>query len=436
VRSYTNTGVVHIIAISGMHLALIYGILVLITSPLKKIKTLKTFRILIIIAGLWIFSIMAGAQASVLRSALMFTCIAVAELAERKTSVYNSLAVSALILLCYNPFWIWDLGFQLSFAAVLGILVFYKSIYNWISFQNRLVDTIWKTLAVSIAAQILTTPISLYYFHQFPVLFLFTNLLAVPLSTLILLGLIFLCFFSWWFALAKISGLFCSLLITWMNSYIENLEKIPFALWSGFSLSLFQAWLLLFIMFSMAWFLWENYKPSIYTCLVCSLIFISIRSASFYKTGTQRKIIVYNSSGRVLIDCVKGRQVFTISNNSFIKNEIDFVSGPARILYRLIPDAKKKFITRDLEFMNKKILILDKAIHIPTGMARARIDILIVAGNARINIQELIERLDIKLILIHNTVPEWKAKTVKKTCDALRIPRYDLVDKGAFVMKL
>src|SRR5439155_20596363 len=108
VQSYTNTGVVHIIAISGMHLALIYGMLLFITRPLKKIKPA---RVLVIIITLWFFSLMAGAQASVVRSALMFTCIALGDLLSRKPSAFNSLAFSAFILLCYDPFWLWDAGF-------------------------------------------------------------------------------------------------------------------------------------------------------------------------------------------------------------------------------------------------------------------------------------------------------------------------------------
>ncbi|HLO37374.1 MAG TPA: ComEC/Rec2 family competence protein, partial [Lacibacter sp.] len=117
VQLYTNTGVVHIIAISGMHLALIYGLLLLLTKPLRR-KHLQLSRVVLILAGLWLFTLLAGAQASVVRSAVMFTCIAIGEALSKKTSIYNTLVLSAFLLLVYNHFWLWDVGFQLSYAAV------------------------------------------------------------------------------------------------------------------------------------------------------------------------------------------------------------------------------------------------------------------------------------------------------------------------------
>src|SRR5262249_36907228 len=143
--------------------------------------------------GLWLFSLLAGAQASVLRSAVMFTCIVLGKNFSRSSSIYNTLAVSAFILLCYDPFWLWDVGFQLSYAAVLSIVIFVKPIYNWFYIRNKILDFIWKLNAVSIAAQLLTTPLSLYHFHQFPNYFLLSNFAVVPLSSIVVLGEIFLC---------------------------------------------------------------------------------------------------------------------------------------------------------------------------------------------------------------------------------------------------
>src|SRR5688572_23339996 len=131
VQSYTNTGVVHIIAISCLHLGLIYWLLAALTRPLQKKKRLKWLRPLLIIGGLWLFSLLAGAQPSVLRSALMFTCIVIGEGLTKKTSVFNTLAFSAFILLLIDPYWLWDVGFQLSYAAVLSIIIFFRPVYNW-----------------------------------------------------------------------------------------------------------------------------------------------------------------------------------------------------------------------------------------------------------------------------------------------------------------
>src|SRR5205814_10361966 len=153
---------------------------------------------------------------------------------------FNPLAFFAFVLLCINPYWLWDLGFQLSYAAVLSILIFFKPIYNWFYVKNKVLDFIWKLNAVSIAAQLLTTPFSIYHFHQFPNFFLLTNFIAVPLSSLIVLGEILLGVVSFIPVIATFIGKILSWLIWIMNSYIERIEILPFSLWDGLQISILQ----------------------------------------------------------------------------------------------------------------------------------------------------------------------------------------------------
>ncbi|MEP6596385.1 MAG: ComEC/Rec2 family competence protein, partial [Ginsengibacter sp.] len=196
VQAYSNTGVVHIIAISGLHLGLIYFMLLWIFNQIPFLKRSKILKAIFILLSLWLFALLTGASASVLRSAVMFSCIVAGESFGKKSSIYNSLAASAFLLLCYNPYFLWDVGFQLSYLAVVGIVIFQKHIYNWIYIKNKWIDKVWKLLAISLAAQVFTFPVCLYYFHQFPNLFLLSNLIAVPLSSLILFAEIFLVAFA------------------------------------------------------------------------------------------------------------------------------------------------------------------------------------------------------------------------------------------------
>ena len=138
VQSYSNTGVVHIIAISGMHLALIYWLINLLLKPIGKIKRGRWIKPVIAISTLWLFSLLTGAGASVLRAAVMFTFIVFADSLSKKSNIYNTLAASAFCLLCYNPYWLWDVGFQLSYAAVLSIVIFMQPIYSLFYFKNKL----------------------------------------------------------------------------------------------------------------------------------------------------------------------------------------------------------------------------------------------------------------------------------------------------------
>jgi len=437
VQSYTNTGVVHIIAISGMHLALIYGLLLLLTKPLRR-KHLRWIRIVLILSALWLFTLLAGAQASVVRSAVMFTCIALGEALSKRTSIYNTLALSAFILLAYNPFWLWDVGFQLSYAAVVSIVTFYKPVYNWFYLPNKTLDFLWKTMAISIAAQILTTPISLYHFHQFPVLFLLTNLFAVPVSSLILFGEIAICTFAWFHPFAKLLGVVTRFLIWCMNSYIERIETVSFSLWNGFSITIIQTGLMLIAATAICFWLMEKKKWMLWLSLACLLLFVGLRSLSFSEAYHQKKLIVYNVPKYAAIDLINGRK-FTFLGDSELLHD-DFVRNfhiqPSRVLHRLEQDLTLPVYCRDFEFCNKRIALVDSSEYFIPLQLKQPIDILILSKNPKVYISNLLKTFDVHQIVIDGSVPQWKAKLWKKDCDSLHIPCFDVGEKGAFVMNL
>ncbi|HEX8316355.1 MAG TPA: ComEC/Rec2 family competence protein, partial [Flavisolibacter sp.] len=280
VQAYSNTGVVHVIAISGLHLGLIYWLLLFLTKPLTRNKKGVLLRWLLIVASLWLFSILAGGQPSVLRSAVMFSAIATGELLLRRTNIFNTLAFSALVLLCINPFWLWDVGFQLSYSAVLSIVLFFQPVYHWAGFKNKALDFLWKLTAVTIAAQILTLPISIYHFHQVPLLFLFTNFIAVPLSSLILMGEIILCVLFFLPPLASVVGIVLKELIYWMNSYVEQLDSLSFAVWQHLSINIIQTFLLLVFAVGGCYWLMEKQRRFAWTALTSFALFILLRAFS------------------------------------------------------------------------------------------------------------------------------------------------------------
>ncbi len=181
ITAYTNTGVIHVIAISGLHLGLIYALLAYLLKSFQKKNYLSTYRSIFIAAFLWIFSILCGASPSVLRSALMFTCLLAGEALHKENHTANALAASAFLLLCFDPMLLWDIGFQLSYAAVGSLLIYNRWISRLYSSGNTFLSFAWNSVSTSISAQILTTPLILYHFHQFPVLFVLSNLIAVPL---------------------------------------------------------------------------------------------------------------------------------------------------------------------------------------------------------------------------------------------------------------
>ena len=434
VQAYSNTGVVHVIAISGLHLGLIYTLLLLLTNPLKRKKT-AWLRLIIILAALWLFSILAGAQPSVLRSAVMFSFIALGEVLDRRASVFNTLALSAFVLLCYNPYWLWDVGFQLSYAAVLSILIFFRPVYNWFYFENKMLDFIWKINAVTMAAQLLTLPVSIYHFHQLPTLFLFTNVVAVPLSSIILLAEILLCVLFFIEPVGEFLGSMIHWMIWCMNSYIERWDKVSFSVWSGLSVSILQTIFLTGFIIALCCWLMEMKKRLLQLVLICLFCFITFRSISFIEAGQQKKLIVYNVPKYQAIDLVDGRTCGFIGDTVLVNNELkNFHLQPSRITNRI--KNLRPVTLKNFSFYNSHVLIIDSTTGFRQSPGQINIDLLILSGNPRFYLSKFLKNFLVRQIVIDGSVPAWKSGLWKKDCDSLQIPCHDVSEEGAFVMNL
>src|SRR6186713_2491071 len=445
VQSYSNTGVVHVIAISGLHLGLIYWLLIILFKPLQKRKlnpiAIGWLRPIFILTGLWLFSLLAGAQPSVLRSAVMFTCIVLGDSFSRKSSIYNTLALSAVLLLCINPYWIWDVGFQLSYAAVLSIVIFMQPIYHWFYIKNKTLDFIWKLNAVTIAAQILTVPIGIYHFHQFPLNFLLTNFLAVPLSSFILLDEILLCIISFIPPLAAFIGQFISWLIWIMNSYIERIEMLPFSLWDGLQISILQTILLSGVAVGLGSWLMEKNKPALKYALAALFGFAVLRTVSFMQANNRQQLIVYNVPQKRAIDLINGRKYLFLGDSDLLADDFikNFHMKPSRILHRIEPAVNSENFWQQENLLicnNKKILAINETKYFFPLENKVPVDLLLVSGNPKLYFTQLTKTFSVKQVVFDSSCPFWKTNLWKKDCDSLHIPYHDVSEKGAFVMSL
>ncbi len=186
-RQFSTIGVSHVLALSGLHVGLIYSILIFILNlVLYRLKNKKIIILIIGVLSLWLFTLLTGASASVVRASLFFSLYALANLMGRKVKTFQILLSTAFIMLLFNPLWLFDIGFQLSFTAVLGIIFFTPLITSKISFKNKIIMWCVQLLAVSTAAQIGTLPLLLYYFGAFPVYFLLANFFVIPMITVLL----------------------------------------------------------------------------------------------------------------------------------------------------------------------------------------------------------------------------------------------------------
>ncbi|MFM7709681.1 MAG: ComEC/Rec2 family competence protein, partial [Ferruginibacter sp.] len=291
-QAYSQTGVIHIIAISGLHLGLIYIALNWLFCQLPFFRNSVIWRGLVVLLCLWIFSLLTGASASVLRSAVMFTCIVVGSMVQKKSSLPNMLAASAFLLLWYNPYLLWDVGFQLSYAALVGIVWLQNRLAGYLKSSNVLLNKAGEMASVTIAAQITTLPLCLYYFHQFPVYFLPVNLIVVPLSTALLFGEILILVttnvdpLNNWITWLVKTGL------QWMNAIVQWFADLPGGLITNIHFPFWSVCLVILMLIAVDWFL-EHRRPLWVIWL--AVVFGIFRLHDQWVIAQQRGVVLHQS---------------------------------------------------------------------------------------------------------------------------------------------
>ena len=432
VQAYSNTGVVHIIAISGMHLGLIYVMLVWMFARIPLINKSKITQVVLILSCLWLFSILTGAAASVVRSAVMFTFIAIGKGFSKRSSIYNSLAASAFVMLCYNPYYLWDVGFQLSYLAVVGIIIFQQPVYNWFYIKNWLLNKIWKLMAISLAAQVFTFPVCIYYFHQFPNLFLFTNIIAVPLSTVILFGEIALVAFAWIPFAGHYLGIIIGWLVMLMNKIILWFSLLPYAVWDKIPASVATTWLMYAMVFGLGIWLLNKNKRAFRIAMFCFCAFTMVHAYGNWKIKNQQKIIVYNVQQHQAIDFISGDTYQFLGDSILLVDGVlqNFHLKPARILMELNKrtDSMSAIFRQDIffHFGNKTVAVIDKPLQFEPVQQKIDVDIIIISKSPKLYIAQLAAVFNCKQYVFDASNSLWKIGKWQKDCEELHLRSYSV----------
>ena len=319
--AFMRTGTLHVLAVSGMHAGIIYLILAFLTKPLARNKWGKYLQVALLLLGIWLYAFMTGLSSSVLRASVMFSFIAIGKLNRHHVNVYNNIYASAFILLVYNPRFIVDVGFQLSYLAVLGIIFIQPMVQKWYQPRFWLDKYIWSLVSVSLAAQLLTFPISLFYFHQFPNYFVLSNLLIIPITSIILVGLIFLVAVGSLPALASLIGALLSYLLEFNNWLVLSIDKLPYSYINGLNLNLLPMLLLYVIIVLVIIFHIHRVKWAGPALLTALLVFFCIRFGEQYFHFKQRIIVVHQIKGHDVYSCIDGKTAYLLSDSNFLSNE-------------------------------------------------------------------------------------------------------------------
>lgn len=433
VQAYSNAGVVHLMAISGLHLGLIYILLLKITQLIPGLARKNALRMLVVLAGIWFFAFITGGSPSVLRAAVMFSFLCSGIMFNKTSSSFNALAASAFLLLCFDPMLIFHVGFQLSYAAVLGILILQRPIANWFKFENKLLVYVWQLVSVSIAAQLFTVPLCMYYFHQLPILFIISNLVAIPVASVGLWLGVLLISLGWLPLAAGILGKAEQHIFGFLNDFVQYIDTINFASWSGFYPNLLQVMLLYAIfIFALIWWLRKNTHAFKFALLSVFLFCLSIAWQK-WESSNQQQLVVYNVSSSAAADMFLGNYFYPISETQPPPDE---VLTARKIFFAksfLRNVQKSAFEGSDIYSAPFRLLHLKKQTHFPILPQKIRLDYLLISNNSKTNMSDLSQTFDPGLIIFDGSNKRRQVQKWKKECEELHLRCHDIASQGAVV---
>ncbi|WP_346883057.1 ComEC/Rec2 family competence protein [uncultured Algibacter sp.] len=428
--SYVNAGVIHILAVSGLHVGIILLILNFLLKPLERFKHGRLIKTLLIVSILWSFAIVAGLSASVTRAVTMFSVFAIAANLKRPTNTYNTIAISMFVILLCAPRLLFDVGFQLSYLAVIAIVSIDPFLYKLWKPKYKLVDKYWHTLTVTISAQIGIIPLSLYYFHQFPSLFFLSNLIIVPFLAIILsFGILII-------LLAIINILPQSLatafggIISIMNDFVSWVSNQDVFLIKHISFSLLYVFASYLIIISLMRLL---IKRNYYNLKFVLITIITIQSILVYNKHIRHsnEFIIFHKNRFSLIGNTINNEIMVSTNSDATLSKSDIIKD-----YTVSKDIKiiKKTPLRNThQFNNQSLLIVDSlGVY---NVKTLKSDYILLRQSPKININRLIDSIRPQLIIADGSnyksyVKHWEAICIKR-----KLPFHHTGKKGAFVIK-
>lgn len=320
-NAYSASGTMHVLAVSGLHVGIVMLLLSFILKPLKNIPKGRLIYVTLLVVFIWLYALLTGLCPSVMRATFMFTFVILGKEMERDTSVYQSIMVSAFLLILMDPMVIFDVGFQLSYLAVIGIVFFQPKIYKLYFSKYYLVDKIWQITSVSIAAQLATVSLGLFYFHQFPNLFLISNLIAIPISFVILMiGLIYLAV-NWIPLVNELCFYLLDFSLTILNKSVQWIEQIPYSIYSGVWIHWYEAiWHYLIIIVISLMFIYRKAKFLIgsMVMIIVLLCFNIYEKIQFQRSN---QLVVYNIDDAIAIDVFEGQFNTFRANQTLLKDD-------------------------------------------------------------------------------------------------------------------
>jgi competence protein ComEC len=427
-KAYSKTGTIHVLSVSGAHVAIIWALLAFMLGFLNRLKYGRLIKTIIIIPIIWYYAMLTGFSPAVCRAAVMISTVIIGKTYNRYINNLNILAVSAFILLLYNPLLITDVGFQLSYLAVAGLVVLQPVVYAWFTFNNKWIDNLWALCSVSIAAQVITFPLSAFYFHQFPVYFLFSNLfIVIPTAVIMYSGIFYL-------LIPQIP--FISVGLAWtlektillMNYALTWVEHLPFASINKIWLTTIEYLLLYAIIICIFYFLYDRKIWLLRISFALIFLFALSISIKRYRSYNTNSIAFLNLRKNTGIVFKNGDHAVVLSNladtdknyNYSIRPYLDSCKISDVVLYQPHQEIRSGFLKKQgnlIQFRDQSLVIINKEYLDTTLAVKLKTDYLYITGNPKISLAIINKNHEYHTIIIDATNTP---KTVQLIADQAR----------------
>lgn len=344
-QSFSHSGTLHILSVSGMHTGVLFALLMWIFAKADKYERYEKLKCFCVIVTLFLFVLITGFSPSVLRAALMLSLVTVGKTFYKSGNSYNTLLLSAFILLLFNPYLIKDVGFLLSYFAVFGIMYFYPTLHKIHVFKNAILQWLWSGALVSVAATLFTLPITLYFFHQFPIWFILSNALIIPISMVLMVGAIALLCLS---KIAVLKTVFVYVINTstsvmlWLAQLTDRpgigyMDFISFSKMDALFCSVL-------ILLGLVVIVSKQYKHVIYFGLLC-VAWLCTSIVGSYSQSREQELTLFH---------VKHKTVFALRTGKTVYTHLDSISD--RDFQRYVKPYLLRFSNLELVGMNSNLV--------------------------------------------------------------------------------
>ena len=450
-QKYVAAGAMHILCVSGLHVGVVFMVFSYILVFLNDRKRLQNvIKQLLLLLLVWFYALLAGLAPSILRSTIMISFVIIGNIINRKGVLLNSLAASAFIFLCFNPLNLFDVGFLLSYVAVIGIVVLQKPISRIFYSKYKIVNKMWEITSVTIAAQIATTPFSIYYFHQFPIYFWLSNLFMTPISSVVIIGGMIMLLISFVPYLNTFVAWLVSKMIFVMNCGVSWIESLPFSIIKGIYVDSVQFVILLIILLLILLMVELKRRRNLIVIMIMASLFLLLSVKNVMNNNRQSGVMIYSLNSMTAVDFINGREHLLLADSAFLKNKSAFSYNIENFLIKngLFHNGKTRSIHDDFDEVfvkkQKNVVTFDKKLlalcendvsFYDSLDYRIPVDYMLVYGKNKKSLSGLLKMYSFDNLIIDLSVPYYLSSKMIEEAENLGIKCHTLREEGAIFIE-